>query len=170
GSGTIGPVRVGRRQVFAPHLPSKVRGSFFITHMPHRLAERAWQGSPMGAEEDHGDSIGLQDKDSTGSQTSVQHRDVFRLNLLCRFAGGDPPFRPADVGFCVDLAPSPFGLCGEVGCGCSWPALHSGQAMWVLRIRRTAKAGFHALITPRTRVPGGSAFPARMLEKPSTSS
>ena len=30
GSGTIGPVRVGRRQVFAPHLLTKVRGSFFI--------------------------------------------------------------------------------------------------------------------------------------------
>ena len=28
GSGTIGPVRVGRRQVFAPHLRKKVRGSF----------------------------------------------------------------------------------------------------------------------------------------------
>jgi hypothetical protein len=30
GSGTIGPVRVGRRQVFAPHLLTKVRGSFFV--------------------------------------------------------------------------------------------------------------------------------------------
>jgi hypothetical protein len=28
GIGTIGPVRVGRRQVFAPHLLTKVRGSF----------------------------------------------------------------------------------------------------------------------------------------------
>ena len=29
GSGTIGPVRVGRRQVYAPYLLTKVRGSFF---------------------------------------------------------------------------------------------------------------------------------------------
>lgn len=29
GSGTIGPVRVGRRQVFARHLRKKVPGSFF---------------------------------------------------------------------------------------------------------------------------------------------
>jgi len=34
------------------------------------------------------------------------------------------------------------------GCGCLLPTLHSGQAVYVLRIRRTVKAGFHALITP----------------------
>ena len=38
GSGTIGPVRVGRRQVFAPHLLTKVRGSFFIRYSLERNA------------------------------------------------------------------------------------------------------------------------------------
>jgi hypothetical protein len=30
-SGTIGPVKVGRRQVLAPHFGNKVRGSFFYS-------------------------------------------------------------------------------------------------------------------------------------------
>jgi hypothetical protein len=42
----------------------------------------------------------------------------------------------------------PAGYGGQVGCGCLLPTLHSGQAVCVLPIRRTVKAGFHALITP----------------------
>ena len=38
GSGTIGPVRVGRRQVFAQHFENKVLGSFFVRSNDHARA------------------------------------------------------------------------------------------------------------------------------------
>ena len=45
GSETIGLVRVGRRQVYAPHFGNKVRGSFFVrgggvpASLPHPARE-----------------------------------------------------------------------------------------------------------------------------------